>query len=225
MTVARSELAVALAVALVFTLALSGTPAQGQARSPATAQAPPAPKAPAAAEAAPLQQPSQKVAMPDPDKIVLLVRTTLLTLNDAIQTGNYTVLRDLAAPGFRESNTAGRLSQIFANLTQRGIDLTIVAIMLPQISEPPSIDARNSLLRIKGFFPGQPVRVDFEVLYQPVGGRWRVFGLAVSPASAGPAPASQPSGPQPESAQGADKQPAPKTNTAPLVKKNEPTKK
>jgi hypothetical protein len=36
--------------------------------------------------------------MPDAEKIVLLVRTTLITLNDALQTGNFTVLRDIGAP-------------------------------------------------------------------------------------------------------------------------------
>jgi hypothetical protein len=41
-----------------------------------------------------------QVAMPDAEKIVLLLRSTPLTLNDAIQTGNFTVLRDVGAPGF-----------------------------------------------------------------------------------------------------------------------------
>jgi hypothetical protein len=36
--------------------------------------------------------------MPEAEKVVLLLRTTLLTLNDALQTGNFTVLRDVSAP-------------------------------------------------------------------------------------------------------------------------------
>jgi hypothetical protein len=35
-----------------------------------------------------------------------------LTLNDANRSGNYTVLRDLAAPDFQGRNTAADLSQI-----------------------------------------------------------------------------------------------------------------
>src|SRR5579885_3484421 len=57
------------------------------------------------------QAPVQQVAMPDAEKIVLLLRTTLLTLNDALQTGNFTVLRDKGAPGFRNANTPAQLSQ------------------------------------------------------------------------------------------------------------------
>src|SRR5262245_26287516 len=43
-----------------------------------------------------------------------LVRSALLTLNDANRCGNYTVLRDLAAPDFQARNTAADLARIFA---------------------------------------------------------------------------------------------------------------
>ena len=42
--------------------------------------------------------PQSQVMMPDAEKIVLLLRTSILTLNDALQTGNFTVLRDMGAP-------------------------------------------------------------------------------------------------------------------------------
>ena len=34
---------------------------------------------------------------------------------------------------------------------------------------------------MKGYFPGKPVQINFEVLYQAVNGRWRLFGLSVQP--------------------------------------------
>jgi hypothetical protein len=66
-------------------------------------------------EPAATQPPASQVVMPDAEKIVLLLRASLLTLNDALQTGNFTVLRDMGAPGFRDANTAARLSQSFAD--------------------------------------------------------------------------------------------------------------
>src|SRR4051812_23617793 len=78
---------------------------------------------PAAAQAAPAQ-----VVAPDAEKIVLLLRTTLVTLNDAIQTGNFTVLRDVGAPGFRDGNSAARLSQSFSDLASKGVDLSAVTL-------------------------------------------------------------------------------------------------
>jgi hypothetical protein len=41
--------------------------------------------------------------------VLTLVRSALIALQQANETGNYTVLRDLGAPGFEEANTAARL--------------------------------------------------------------------------------------------------------------------
>jgi hypothetical protein len=127
------------------------------------------------------QAPVQQVVMPDAEKIVLLLRTTLLTLNDAIQTGNFTVLRDRGAPGFRDANSPARLSQAFADLASRQIDLAPVSVLSPQLTEPPGLDQKKGMLHLKGYFPGQPVQINFEVLYQAVDGRWQLFGLSVQP--------------------------------------------
>jgi hypothetical protein len=124
-----------------------------------------------------------QVTMPNAEKIVLLVRTTLITLNDALRTGNFTVLRDIGAPGFREANTAARLAQAFSDLTRKNIDLSAVTVITPQLTEQPSLDHEKGMLRLKGYFPGEPVQINFELLYQAVDGRWRLFGLSVQPSS------------------------------------------
>ena len=144
---------------------------------------------PAAAPAQPQVPPPQpQVVMPDAEKIVLLLRTTLVTLNDAIQTGNFTVLRDVGAPDFREANSAARLSQAFSNLASQGVDLSAVTTIAPQLTEAPALDQQKGMLHLKGNFPGQPVQINFEMLYQAVNGRWRLFGLSVQPGTAGPPP-------------------------------------
>ncbi len=53
------------------------------------------------------------------EQALYLIRSTLITLNDANRSGNYTVLRDLASPEFQGNNTAADLSQIFADLRKR----------------------------------------------------------------------------------------------------------
>lgn len=137
-----------------------------------------------------------QIVMPDAEKIVILVRTALLTLNDAVQTGNFTVLRDRGAPGFREANSAARLSQIFSSLMSQGIDLSAVATLSPQLSETPTLDPQSNMLRLKGTFPGKPVQIRFELIFQPIAGRWSLFGLSVQPeqsAAETPAPPKAPS--------------------------------
>lgn len=127
--------------------------------------------------------------MPDAEKIVVLIRTAVLTLNDAVQTGNFTVLRDIAAPGFREANTAARLSQVFSNLAGLDLDLSGIATMAPQLAETPVIDPKTNMLRVKGWFPAQPMQINFGLLFQPIAGKWRLFGLSVNPTMPKPAAA------------------------------------
>jgi hypothetical protein len=144
--------------------------------------------APLAQDKQPEHQPataSPRVVMPDADKTVLLVRTALLTLNDALRSGNFTVLRDVSAPAFREANTAAQLARIFTSLQTQKIDLSAVATMVPKLSETPVIDARH-LLHINGYFPGHPVQINFNLIFQVVRGHWRLFGLSVNPVTTSP---------------------------------------
>jgi hypothetical protein len=57
------------------------------------------------------------------------------------------------------------------------------------LSEAPALDQQKGMLHLKGYFPGQPVQINFEILYQSVGGRWRLFGLSVQPSATTPQPA------------------------------------
>jgi hypothetical protein len=197
----------ALTASLVLLLAL-GSDALAQRAPNAAAPAKPAVKspqntggatkakpAPVAKETVPTPPPPQ-VVMPDAEKIVLLVRGTLMTLNDAIQTGNFTVMRDKSAPGFRDANSAARLGQIFSDLAKSGVDLSVVSVITPQLTATPTLDQAKGMLNIQGYFPTQPQQINFELLYQSVGGRWRLFGLSVQPAKATPpAPVAAPASP------------------------------
>src|SRR5262245_51506904 len=136
-----------LAIALVLAWgATGGALAQGV-KPPAASNAKPSPTPSveaAGGQAKPATQPLVFDAL-------FLVRATLLTLNDANRSGNYTVLRDLAAPDFQARNTAADLSQIFAEIRQRKFDLFAVALVAPQLSAPPYLDP-NKMLKIIGFF-------------------------------------------------------------------------
>ncbi len=76
---------------------------------------------------------------PNRDETAQLVWTTLIALDHANRTGNYSVLRDLAAPAFRDANNAARLAGIFAPLRARDIGLRRVVLASPVYAEPPKI--------------------------------------------------------------------------------------
>jgi hypothetical protein len=193
-----------LAVGVIVVMTLSGTPPQAQAPEPvriADAQAPEAtryaeaaPKqaAPAPKQAAPAQPQAPKPAQIDRNGVLILIRTTLLALDQANKTGNYTVLRDLGAPQF-QANSAARLAEIFVQQRRDNVDLSGVAVIDPQLTLLPQIEA-NGMMRMAGFFPSVPTQVNFELAFAPVDGRWRLFGLSVSFGQAAPA-APQPPAP------------------------------
>jgi hypothetical protein len=135
----------------------------------------PSKPAPAAPQPAPAQQPLP-VSL---DQALYLIRSTLLTLNDANRTGNYTVLRDLASPDFQAKNSAADLSEIFTDLRRRHFDLFSVALAAPQLAAAPAVDG-NGMLRLTGFFPTRPLQINFDLLFQTVGGQWRLFGISVA---------------------------------------------
>jgi hypothetical protein len=60
-----------------------------------------------------------KPSVPDDLKLIILIRTSLIALNHANLTDNYSVLRDMAAPGFQQANNAAQLAQIFSDLRNR----------------------------------------------------------------------------------------------------------
>jgi hypothetical protein len=127
------------------------------------------------------------LAVPSAQSILVITRSTLLTLNDALRSGNFTVLRDLAAPGFQSANTAAKLSMIFKDLLDRRTDLAPVATASPQIDAAEIIAGRN-MLHLKGRFPLPAGAVAFDLLFEETGGIWRLFGISVQPASALPSP-------------------------------------
>jgi hypothetical protein len=150
----------------------------------------------------------------DRNGVLILIRSSLLALDQANKTGNYTVLRDLGAPGF-QANTAAKLAEIFAKQRNDNIDLAGVTVLDPQLTVLPQIEI-NGMLRMAGFFPSVPTQVNFELLFAPVSGQWRLFGLSVSLGQAAPVP---PTSPAPAaSTSPAQKQPVaqvPKTAPAP----------
>ena len=136
------------------------------------------------AQQTPPQQPAPKPANIDRNGVLMLIRSTLLALDQANKTGNYTVLRDLGAPGF-QANTAARLAEIFAKQRGDKLDLSGVAVIDPQLSLLPQIEP-NGLLHMAGFFPSVPSQVNFELLFAPVEGQWRVFGVSLSVGQSAP---------------------------------------
>ncbi|WP_372954860.1 hypothetical protein [Mesorhizobium sp.] len=125
-----------------------------------------------------------KPANLDRNGVLILTRGTLLALDQANKTGNYTVLRDLGSPSF-QNKSAADLAEIFAAQRRQMLDFSAVAVLEPQLTLLPQTEP-NGMLHMAGFFPSAPLQINFELVFEPVNRRWRVFGVAVNLTPGGP---------------------------------------
>lgn len=133
-------------------------------------------------------------AVPDAFKLNMLIRTTLIALSQANQTGNYSVLRDLGTPQFQAMNTDARLAEIFAGLRSRNLDLSPVIFFDPKLVREPAIQP-GGLLRLTGFIPTEPQRILFDLGFESVADQWRLSAIVIdvqpAPVGASAAPTGQ----------------------------------
>ena len=153
---------------------LSQSPAQAQIQGSTTAK----PAAPA------------QVRMPTPEAMIIMIRSSLVGLSHANLTNNYSVLNGLGSANFRQNNPPGKLAQTFETFRTNKIDLSPVVFLTPQLSQQPTMEANR--LRLVGFFPSQPMRVNYDLMFEPEQGVWKLFGLSVNLQRADTQPGSVP---------------------------------
>ena len=159
----------------VYALAPHAAWAQSQIQTQRMQQKQPVQQAPAVLTTARVQP---RIDMPNPEEMLGLIRSTIIALNQANQTGNYTVLRDLAAPNFRNANDASRLGAIFQVLRDQGIDLTPLLQISPEVTVAPAFDVAGRL-RLAGAFPTHPLRVNFDLSFEFVERHWKPYAISV----------------------------------------------
>jgi hypothetical protein len=133
--------------------------------------------------------------------LAILIKATVLALHQANVTGNYSVLRDLGTPIFRERFDQAALTNAFANLRARRVDLSPALLLAPNLTKNPEMNQNGELVLV-GDFATQPLRIHFELLFLPLDGGWRLAGLGVdavppSGPQAAIAPVQQPAAAQP----------------------------
>lgn len=119
-------------------------------------------------------------AIPPPAVLLALLRGTLMALNQANITGNYSVLRDLAAPTFRDANSSAALADRFRKWREGRLDFAAVALLDAKLSAAPAIGP-DGALRLRGHFPTAPLRIGFDIAFLPVEGHWRLGSITAEP--------------------------------------------
>ena len=126
--------------------------------------------------AALLAQAQNKV--PSERALEALVKTTLLTFNDANVTGNYEVFHAKLSKPFREQFPVERLARRFQEFNKKHVDFDIVAALKPSYDPAPKVDDDGKLL-VKGYFPTEPLQVHFNLEFIPSDGEWKLISINV----------------------------------------------
>lgn len=176
-------------------------------RPPVSAKPKPAPKPPA----------DQSARSQADGAYVMLVRSAIAALQHANATGDYAVLRSLATPQLQAKLTAEEFKRSFASLRQQGADLSPALVVAPRFTEQPSGLPTGSL-HLAGYFPTQPLQINFVIVYRAIDDEWLIDALSVSTVAPGSAetrsPAKQPpqKAPQPKPSEAAPRAPAPQAS-------------
>jgi hypothetical protein len=102
----------------------------------------------------------------------ILIKTSLLTLNDANLTGDYTVLHAKLAKPFREQFSQDRLKQVFKAFADQKADWGLIAAKPPVATSETTIDNRGALI-LCGYFDTKPSRLIHELDFLPSEGEWK----------------------------------------------------
>lgn len=122
------------------------------------------------------------------DRLLLnsLIKSSLVALNQANLTNNYSVLRELSSPAFQDNNTNEDLRSIFAGIREANLDFAAIVEYEAVFETEPTLDSQSNLY-VKGYFPTSP-RIEFEFLYQLIDSKFLidVFSVSITPNNENP---------------------------------------
>ncbi|MHA1537762.1 MAG: hypothetical protein ACTSUD_09410 [Alphaproteobacteria bacterium] len=107
-----------------------------------------------------------------------MVKITLVTFNNAVRTGNFTVLRLVTAKRFRARFSAAKLRRRFATFRKRRVDLSPIVSLGVIWDQRPVVDRKGGL-RLRGYFATLPRIVRFDFRYRMEGGAWMLTHIAI----------------------------------------------
>ena len=108
-----------------------------------------------------------------------MIKTSLLTLNDANITANYAVLHAKTAKPFREQFSPERLKQVFKGFSDQKVDWGMIATMTPVATSESKVDQRGALV-LHGYFDTKPNRLFYQLEFLPSEGEWKPSKLYVN---------------------------------------------
>lgn len=115
---------------------------------------------------------------PGPEQQEVLIKSALMTFNDANVTGNYTVLHAKLSKPFRDQFPPDKLKESFKAFVEAHIDFDLIVAKPPVAAEETKVDDEGRL-RLRGYFDTRPSRVNYNLAFIRSEGEWKLISLHV----------------------------------------------
>ena len=122
------------------------------------------------------QPPASQVPVPSQLELSKMMWSTVLAVDHANRSGNYSVLRDMSSQGFQIANNAARLGEVFAGLRNQQVDLANALLVPATYIDAPRM-VQTNVLQLRGLFQLRPNAIYFDVYFIWEQGGWKLHGI------------------------------------------------
>lgn len=123
-------------------------------------------------------RPAAALDMPSPFVQEVLIKSILVSLNDAVAANNFTVFHAKISKPFRDQFPPDRLQGIFKDLVDKHAVFDAVVARPIIADEDARIDDKG-VLRLKGHFDTSPKQVKYQLGFVPSEGAWKLSGISI----------------------------------------------
>jgi hypothetical protein len=116
--------------------------------------------------------------MPGPSAQEVLVKSILVTLNDAVASDNFAILHAKISKPFRDQFPPEKLRAVFKNLVEKHAVFDAVVAEKMIADEAAKIDEKG-VLKLKGRFQTSPKQVKYELGFIESEGAWKLSGVQI----------------------------------------------
>ena len=116
--------------------------------------------------------------MPSPLVQEILIKSILVTLNDAVASDNFTILHAKISKPFRDQFPPEKLRAVFKDLVEKHavFDAVVAEKMIPD--DDARIDEQG-VLKLKGHFQTTPKQVKYQLGFIRSEGSWKLSGVTI----------------------------------------------
>ena len=124
--------------------------------------------------------PTQVLAldMPGPSAQEVLVKSILVTLNDAVVSDNFSILHAKISKPFRDQFPPDKLRAVFKDLVEKHAVFDAV-VASPVVSDEEAKIDEQGVLRLNGHFDTAPKKVKYQLGFIPSDGAWKLSGVTI----------------------------------------------